>query len=131
MKIHALTTGVCQVLPHPDRLYCPDRLLQRQLTGLGVDCQVVAPSLIPRRPGNRVKTDSRDALSLARLLRSGDLTPIFVPEPEQEALRDPTAPSDRPSARAGRFRVVRARSDAKAGRAPSPAPRNFLLRHAQ
>ena len=90
--------------------------LQRQLTGLGVDCQVVAPSLIPRRPGSRIKTDSRDALSLVRLLRSGDLTPIFIPEPEQEALRD----------------LVRARSDAKADllRAQHRL-RNFLLRHAQ
>jgi transposase len=59
---------------------------------------VVAPSLVPRRPGNRVKNDSRDALSLARLLRSGDLTPVWVPGPEQEALRD----------------LVRSRFDAKA-----------------
>ena len=62
--------------------------LHRQLIELGVECIVVAPSLVPRRPGNRVKNDSRDALSLARLLRSGDLTPVWVPEPEEEALRD-------------------------------------------
>lgn len=62
--------------------------LWRQLTGLGIACQVVAPSLIPVRPGDRVKTDRRDAAKLARLLRSGDLTPIAVPSPAQEALRD-------------------------------------------
>ena len=50
--------------------------LYRQLSGLGIECMVVAPSLIPRQPGNRVKTDRRDALKLARLLRSGDLTPV-------------------------------------------------------
>ncbi len=64
-------------------------VLHRQLTRLGVDCMVVAPSLIPVRPGDRrVKTDTRDAVGLARLLRSGDLTPIWIPDPEHEALRD-------------------------------------------
>ncbi len=72
--------------------------LHRQLAELGITCLVVAPSLIPRRPGDRVKTDRRDALSLARLLRSGDLTPVWVPDEETEALRD----------------LVRARFDAKA-----------------
>lgn len=62
--------------------------IQRQLSGLGIDCRVVAPSLIPVRPGDRVKTDRRDAAKLARLLRSGDLTSVAVPTPEQEALRD-------------------------------------------
>jgi transposase len=62
--------------------------LQRQLLGLGAGCTVVAPSLIPRRPGERIKTDRRDALKLARLLRSGELTGICVPDPEREALRD-------------------------------------------
>ncbi|TMD08212.1 MAG: IS110 family transposase [Chloroflexi bacterium] len=72
--------------------------LHRQLTALGVECVVVAPSLIPRRAGDRVKTDNRDAVTLARLLRSGDLTPVWVPEVADEALRD----------------LVRARYDAKA-----------------
>jgi hypothetical protein len=49
---------------------------------------VIAPSLIPRRPGDRVKTDKRDAITLARLGRSGDLTPIYVPEVADEAIRD-------------------------------------------
>ena len=63
-------------------------VLQRQLTAMGVECQVVAPSLIPQKPGDRVKTDRRDAAKLARLLRSGDLTPITVPTEDQEAVRD-------------------------------------------
>ena len=62
----------------------------REIVELGHDCQVVAPSLIPRKPGDRVKTDRRDALMLARLHRSGDLTPVWVPGPEQEAMRDLT-----------------------------------------
>lgn len=62
--------------------------LVRHLTQLGVACVVVAPSLVPRKPGDRVKTDRRDALKLARLLRSGDLTPVWVPDRAHEALRD-------------------------------------------
>lgn len=60
----------------------------RQLTALGHECAVVAPSLIPRCPGARVKTDRRDALSMARLHRAGELTPVWVPDAEQEAMRD-------------------------------------------
>ena len=73
-------------------------VVQRQLSELGIDCVVVAPSLIPVRAGDRVKTDRRDALKLARLLRSGDLTPVWVPNREHEALRN----------------LVRARAAAKA-----------------
>lgn len=62
--------------------------LYRQLRSLGHDCMVVAPSLIPRKAGDRVKTNRRDAMSLARLLRSGDLTAVWVPEATHEALRD-------------------------------------------
>lgn len=72
--------------------------LYRQLTRLNIDCMVVAPSLIPRRPGDKVKTDRRDALKLARLLRTRDLTPVWVPDEAHEALRS----------------LVRARADAKA-----------------
>ena len=64
--------------------------LHRQLRDLHQDCQVVAPSLIPRKPGDRVKTDRRDSLSLARLLRAGELTAVWVPDEAQEALRDLT-----------------------------------------
>jgi transposase len=63
-------------------------VLHRYLSGRGVECLVVAPSLIPRRAGDRVKTDRRDAVQLARLLRSGDLKPVYVPTVEDEALRD-------------------------------------------
>jgi len=72
--------------------------LYRQLWSMDVPCVVVAPSLVPRRPGDRVKTDRRDARGLARLLRSGELTPVWVPDEDHEALRD----------------LVRAREDAKA-----------------
>jgi transposase len=62
--------------------------VQRALAKAGYDCQVVAPSLIPVKSGNRVKTDRRDAAKLAHFLRSGDLTAITVPDAEREALRD-------------------------------------------
>ncbi len=62
--------------------------LYRYLTRKGLVCHVVALSLIPRKPGDRVKTDRRDAMALARLMRSGDLTSIYVPQVEDEALRD-------------------------------------------
>ena len=62
--------------------------IYRLLTSLGHCCYVVAPSLIPKKPGDKVKTDKRDAMKLAKLLKSEDLTPIYVPEPEDEAIRD-------------------------------------------
>jgi transposase len=62
--------------------------LYRQITAMGYECIVAAPSLIPRQPGDRVKTDRKDAVKLARLLRSGDLNPIRIPSVEDEALRD-------------------------------------------
>jgi transposase len=62
--------------------------LYRYLRRQGLACTVVAPSLIPRKAGDRVKTDRRDAVTLARLLRSGDLEPIYVPRVEDEAVRD-------------------------------------------
>ena len=71
--------------------------LHRQLTSMRLECMVVAPSLIPVRRGDKVKTDRRDALKLARLLRSGDLTAVWVPDEAHEALRN----------------LVRARADAK------------------
>lgn len=65
--------------------------IHRWLTEVaGVTCEVVAPSLTPRRPGDRVKTNRRDCLSLARLLRAGELTAVWVPDPAHEALRDLT-----------------------------------------
>jgi transposase len=62
--------------------------LYRYLTKKGYDCWVVAPSLIPKKPGDRVKTDRRDAMQLARLARSGDLTVVYVPQVADEAIRD-------------------------------------------
>jgi transposase len=62
--------------------------LYRYLTRKGLVCHVVAPSLIPRKPGDRVKTDRRDAMALARSMRSGDLTSIYVPAVDDEAIRD-------------------------------------------
>jgi len=64
--------------------------LHRQLLELGQDCQVIAPSKIPKQPGEKIKTDRRDAIKLAQLLRGGNLTAIWVPDIEQEAMRDLT-----------------------------------------
>ena len=63
-------------------------VLYWQLAQLGVECAVVAPSLVPKKPRDRVKTDRRDALKLARSHRSGDLTAVWVPDEDSEALRD-------------------------------------------
>jgi transposase len=64
--------------------------LHRQIKSLGYECVVVAPSLIPKRPGDRVKTNRRDAESLAKLLRAGELTSVWVPDRRHEAMRDLT-----------------------------------------
>lgn len=88
--------------------------LHRQLTALGHTCVVAAPSLIPRKPGDRVKTDRRDALKLAHFLRSGDITACHVPDASDEAMRD----------------LVRAREDAvRASRVSRQLLGGFLLRH--
>src|SRR6266446_2702480 len=59
-----------------------------QLTRMGAKCEVVAPTLVPVKAGDRVKTDRRDALKLARNYRAGELTAVWVPDAEHEALRD-------------------------------------------
>lgn len=88
--------------------------LYRQLLTSGHDVQVVAPSRIPKAPGERIKTDRRDAIKLARLARSGDLTPVWVPDTEQEAMRD----------------LTRARDDMKAQERKARQQLNaFVLRH--
>jgi transposase len=88
--------------------------LHRQIAALGHDCAVVAPSLVPRRPGERVKTNRRDALTLARLLRAGELTAVWIPDPTHEAMRD----------------LVRARTAAmEAVRRARQQLQSFLLRH--
>jgi transposase len=65
--------------------------LYRYLTRKGLGCHIVAPSLIPKKPGDRVKTDRRDAITLARLMGSGDLTSIYVPQIEAGSTRAPGA----------------------------------------
>lgn len=88
--------------------------LYRQVIEMGHDGVVCAPGLIPRKAGERVKTDRRDALTLARLHRAGELTAVWVPGPEQEAMRD----------------LVRAREDLKASeRRLRQRLGAFLLRH--
>src|SRR5918911_2406713 len=88
--------------------------LQRQICALGHDCAVIAPSLIPKRPGERVKTNRRDAVTLARLHRAGELTRIWVPDPDHEAVRE----------------LVRAREAAMADlRQKRQHLQAFLLRH--
>jgi transposase len=88
--------------------------LYRYLSRKGLQCYVVAPSLIPRKPGDRVKTDRRDAVQLARLMRSGDLTGVYVPEVQDEAIRD----------------LCRAREDALRDlKAAKVRLKSFLLRH--
>ncbi len=87
--------------------------IYRHLTAQGFDCDVVAPSRIPKESGNKIKNDRRDALMLARLHRSGDLTPVYVPMAEDEAVRD----------------LTRAREDAKSDEKRSKQRlQSFLLR---
>jgi transposase len=89
-------------------------VIYRRLQQLGEDCVVVAPSLIPRKAGNHVKTDRRDAVMLARLHRAGELSAIHVPDPRDEAIRD----------------LVRARTDAVSDRRDNRHRlKAFLLRH--
>jgi transposase len=88
--------------------------IYRQLSAQGVACVVVAPSLVPRKPGDRIKTDRRDAVKLVRLYRAGELTPVWVPTPDQEGVRD----------------VLRARDDVRKDRtAARHRLSKFLLRH--
>jgi transposase len=88
--------------------------LCRLLREAGIDCIVVAPSLVPSKAGDRVKTDRRDARRLAHFLRSGDLTEVYVPDEAVEAIRD----------------LERARDDAKcAERVSRHQLSKFLLRH--
>jgi transposase len=64
--------------------------LFRQISACAVTCQMIAPALTPRRPGQRIKTDRRDAAKLVRLFRAGELTAIHVPDEAEEAVRDLT-----------------------------------------
>src|SRR5436190_17638543 len=84
--------GWMQTLPRPVRAVYeagPTGFgLARAARAAGIEMMVCAPGAIPRQPGDRVKTDTRDALKLARLLAAGQLRPVAVPGPELEALRD-------------------------------------------
>ena len=62
--------------------------IYRHLTAKGLACSIVAPSMIPRRPGDRIKTDRRDAINLVRLFKAGELSSIYIPTQEDEAMRD-------------------------------------------
>src|SRR5260370_41055973 len=70
--------------------------LYRQITGLGHACNVVAPSLVPKKPGDRVKTNRRDAVSLAKLLRAGELTAVSVPDEAHEPMPNLTPARETP-----------------------------------
>lgn len=107
-------------LGDPERVLCcyeagpTGFALCRRLAKEGYDCQVVAPALIPVKPGDRIKTDRRDAEKLAHFLRSGDLTPVHVPDEKSESIRD----------------LERARDDAKQDETRARHRLGkFLLRH--
>jgi transposase len=100
-----------------------------QLTALGVKCEVIAPTLVPVKSGDRVKTDRRDATKLARSYRAGDLTPVWVPDGAHEALRDlvrarEAAKKDQQRARhrLGKFLL-------RHGRRPSTAMQSWTARY--
>jgi transposase len=111
---------VLSKLGPPDRLHLVYEAgptgfgLQRKLTALGYTCEVIAPSLMPRRPGDRVKTDSRDCIQLAQCSRAGELRAVWVPDTDDEAIRD----------------LSRAREDAVHARTQARHQlKGFLLRH--
>lgn len=96
-ELHAIIRMVRKVKQHgsDEVIFCYEAgpcgyALQRQLLGLDVGCVVVAPSLIPSKPGDRVKTDRRDSRKLAELFKAGLLTEVHPPTPEEEAVRDLT-----------------------------------------
>jgi transposase len=93
---------------------CCGYVLQRQIATAGHACTVVAPSRIPRKPGEHVKTDRRDAMKLARLHRAGELDAVWIPDAGHEAIRD----------------LIRSRSDAMNHlKACKQQLQSFLLRH--
>ena len=124
--IGKITQDVSQLLKQLAKLGAPEQLhvvyeagptgygLQRALTARGYTCDVIAPSQIPRRPGDRVKTDRRDCLQLAECSRAGQLRAVWVPDPADEAIRD----------------LSRAREDAVNSRTQARQQlKAFLLRH--
>jgi transposase len=118
-RLESIRKGMAKLGPAKQLKACYEAgptgyVLYWQLTQLGVSCEVIAPSLVPAKAGDRVKTDRRDAEKLARCYRNGDLTPVWVPDAAHEALRD----------------LVRAREDAKQdGQRARQRLGKFLLRH--
>jgi transposase len=118
-RLESIRKLVQKLGPAKDLRFCYEAgptgyVLYWQLTGLGAVCAVVAPTLVPVKAGDRVKTDRRDAEKLARCYRAGDLTPVWVPTPAHEAVRD----------------LVRAREDAREDQQRARQRLGkFLLRH--
>ncbi|MFO1219684.1 MAG: IS110 family transposase [Burkholderiaceae bacterium] len=124
--IGAIAHDVPKLLKQLDKLGGPARVhvvyeagptgygLQRALAARGYECQVIAPSKMPRRPGDRIKTDRRDCVQLAECSRAGQLSAVWVPDPHDEAIRD----------------LARAREDAiKSRQQLRQQLKGFLLRH--
>jgi transposase len=115
----AIAKAIRKVVGQEDVAFCYEAGpcgygIYRQITNMGYRCDVVAPSLIPKKSGNRIKTNRRDSLSLAGLYRAGELTSVWVPNKEQEAMRD----------------LTRSREDMKAmERHSRQRLGGFLLRH--
>jgi len=118
-KVARLLERLSQACEGAPMLFCYEAgpcgyVLYHQIVAAGHECQVIAPSLVASKPGERVKTDRLDALKLARQLRAGDLTRVWVPDLEQEAMRD----------------LTRARDDMKAQEHKARQQLNgFVLRH--
>jgi len=104
-------------------------VLYWQLAKMGVRCDVVAPTLIPVKAGDRVKTDRRDAEKLARSLRAGDLTPVWVPDAEHEALRDLVRAREAAKADQRRARQRLLKFLLRRGCAPPPAMGSWTDKH--
>lgn len=103
--------------------------LYRQLVAMGHYCIVVAPSLVPQKPGDRVKTDRRDARKLATYFRSGDLTPVWVPDEDSEALRDLVRARESSKEDLHRCRQRLGKFLLRLGIKPPEGVRNWTLRH--
>src|SRR2546428_4163632 len=104
-------------------------VLYWQLTKLGVPCDVVAPTLVPTKPCDRVTTDRRDAAKLAHCYRAGDLTPVWVPDAAHEALRDLVRAREAAKQDQLRARHRLGQFLPRHGRPPPPAPKPRTQRH--
>ncbi len=105
--------------------------IYRFLKELDIYCIVVAPSLVPSKAGDKVKTDRRDARKLARLFRSGELTPVWVPDEEQEALRDLVRSRDDALQDLQRKRHQLGKFLLRTGKRPPAGIKNWTVKHRQ